>query len=435
MLIHIAILSFLAAVTGGCGEIMTQTHISTNQQIDAPSIVTLQHTADGYTLMRNGEPYTILGAGGSSDLELLKASGGNTIRTWDAENIEPLMNEAHELGLSVMVGIWLEHRRHGYDHENPEHRQHDLDRVEQFVKQYRDHPALLGWGVGNELELGGDFDIAIKQINMASAIIKQLDPNHPTMAVIAEIGDDKAVRIQNECPDIDMIGINSYGGMGTVSQRAINQGYTGAYAITEFGPVGFWETGVSSWGAPYEQSSGEKADFLRRNYSATIEANLGKQCLGSFAFLWGNKQEKTETWFGLILPTGERTEMIDVLTEFWTGEAPVNKAPRVTGLKIEADVANLAPGQTILVAVNATDQDGDTLATEWRVMPESGVRSEGGDAEPELTAVPIGVEHLDATQANITLPEEAGAYRIFATVRDGHNNAGTANLPILIVQP
>ena len=414
---------------------MTDTLTTTEARLDSPSIVTLQQTPEGYMLLKNGEPYIIRGAGGSSHLGLLKESGGNTIRTWDAEGIAPLMDEAHELGLSVLVGIWLEHRRHGYDHENPEHRKHDLDRVEGFVKQFRDHPALLGWGVGNELELGGDLDIAIEQIKLASSKIKELDPNHPTMAVIAEIGEDKAVRIQNECPDIDLIGINSYGGMGTVGQRAMNQGYSGAYAITEFGPVGFWETGVSSWGAPYEQSSGEKADFLRRNYADTIQANLGKQCVGSFAFLWGNKQEKTETWFGLILPTGERTEMIDVLTEFWTGEPPKNRAPRVLGLKTDADAAKMSPGQTIEVAVEASDADADALETEWRVMPESGVRSEGGDAEPEIAPVPIAIELIDATHARITLPQEAGAYRIFATVRDGHSNAGTANLPILIIQP
>lgn len=429
------ILSFVLAVAGGCGESMTQTQTTHKQQLGPPSVVTLEQTSTGYQLIRNGEPYVILGVGGTSDLQRLKDAGGNTIRTWDAEGIEPLMDEAHELGLAVMVGIWLEHQRHGYDHQNPEHRQHDLDRVEMFVKQFRDHPALLGWGVGNELELGGDLDIALQQINAASALIKELDPNHPTMSVIAEIGDDKAVRIQNECPNIDMIGINSYGGLGTLGLRVQNQGYTGPYAVTEFGPVGFWETGVSSWGAPYEQTSGAKADFIRRNYEATIESNLSGQCVGSFAFLWGNKQEKTETWFGLILPTGERTEMIDVLTEFWSGKAPENRAPRVTGLTIDTDVAKIDPGQTILVEVNATDADGDELETEWRVMPESVVRSEGGDAEPEIATVPIGIETINATSAKLTLPKEIGAYRVYATVRDGQGNAGTANLPILIVSP
>ena len=61
-----------------------------------------------------------------------------------------------------------------------------------------------------------------------------------------------------------------------------------------------------------------KASFLRDVYTSTITPNLGKDCLGSFAFLWGHKQEKTETWYGLMLPSGEWTERVGVLGELWT---------------------------------------------------------------------------------------------------------------------
>ncbi|HCT45981.1 MAG TPA: glycosyl hydrolase, partial [Phycisphaerales bacterium] len=105
------------------------------------------------------------------------------------------------------------------DYDDPEQRAEELERVELLVREHREHPALLAWGVGNEVELGGDFDVALRQINDAAAIVRRLDPHHPRMAIIAEIGDDKAIRIQNECPDIDLIGINSYGGLASVPER------------------------------------------------------------------------------------------------------------------------------------------------------------------------------------------------------------------------
>ena len=422
----------LKLITVSMTSILTATGCATTHSSGA-SHVELKQSNGNYTLLKDGEPYTILGVGGTTQLDTLAKYGGNTVRTWDAEGIGPMLDEAEEHGISVVAGIWLEHQRHGLDYSVPHQREEELERVRLLVNEHKDHPALLAWGVGNELELGGDFDIALQQINDAAAIIKELDPNHPRMAVIAEIGDDKARRIQDECPDIDFIGINSYGGMGSLTPRLKAQDYTGAFAITEFGPIGHWETGNSPWGAPYEQSSSAKAKFIKANYERTIEANLGEQCLGSFAFLWGNKQEKTETWYGLILPTGETTESVDVLSTLWTGEEPENKAPRVSEIDLGSkDAGNLQAGQKIRVRVVCNDPDNDPLEVEWRIIPESTAVSMGGDHESGIQSMKIDIKPLGTKRAEITLPSKPGEYRIFATVRDGHKHGGTVNLPILI---
>lgn len=393
------------------------------------------HTHDGgYHLIKNGEPYTIYGVGGTTNLALLKQYGGNTIRTWDAEGIEPLMDEAHELGLSVVVGIWLEHARHDFDYNKQGAKQQQLDRVERFVRQYRDHPALLAWGVGNEVEIGGTMDGAIQQINDAAELIKTLDTDHPTMAILAEIGKDKAIRIEDECPNIDILGINSYGGLGNLTKRLEIQGVTIPYVVTEFGPLGHWESGYAPWGAPYEMSSSAKAEFLRNNYTKSITPNLGKQCLGSFAFLWGNKQEKTSTWYGLLLESGETIESVDVLHELWTGQQVKNAAPKVESLQTEANLHALQPNQQIEIGVQASDPDGDPMSVQWQVVSESTVESMGGDFEEKIEPVQVDIQQLDALSCRITMPSEAGAYRIFATVRDGQGHAGTANVPVLIVE-
>ncbi|MBO6513068.1 MAG: hypothetical protein JJ974_03790 [Phycisphaerales bacterium] len=397
------------------------------------TVVSIQQTDSGVTLLKDGEPYTILGVGGTTNLDLLASHGGNTIRTWGADGIESLMDDAHANGISVVIGLWLKHERHGYDYSDPAVKQSELADVEKYVRMYRDHPALLAWGVGNEVELGGSMDTAIQQINDAAALVKSLDPNHPTMAVIAEIGDDKALRIQNECPDIDMLGINSYGGLGSLGQRIKDQGVTLPYTITEFGPVGHWETGNTAWGAPYEQSGSSKAEFLRNNYLSTIQPNLGKQCLGSFAFLWGFKQEKTATWYGLLLETGETTESVDVLQELWTGTAPENGAPRVRSMSLDANAAAIPGGSVLEVQIDAEDPDGDQLVTEWSVLPESRVVSAGGDFEDAIQAVDVEIKSESPTKCLITMPTTEGAYRIFATVRDQQGHAGTVNLPVYVI--
>ena len=46
-----------------------------------------------------------------------------------------------------------------------------------------------------------------------------LDPNHPTLTVVAELGGDKIKQINALCPDIDIVGINSYAGGPSIAAR------------------------------------------------------------------------------------------------------------------------------------------------------------------------------------------------------------------------
>ena len=82
--------------------------------------VELRETADGgWQLLRGGEPYLIRGAGGSGSLERLAEAGANSVRTWGAEGLDDILDEAHEHGLTVTAGIWLGHERHGFDYGDP----------------------------------------------------------------------------------------------------------------------------------------------------------------------------------------------------------------------------------------------------------------------------------------------------------------------------
>ncbi len=82
--------------------------------IAAPAFVRLVKDDSGYRLSRYGKPYFIKGAGGDGSLKILADAGGNSIRTWDADKAGIVLDEAQRLGLTVTVGIWLGHERHGF---------------------------------------------------------------------------------------------------------------------------------------------------------------------------------------------------------------------------------------------------------------------------------------------------------------------------------
>ena len=68
-------------------------------------------------------------------------------------------------------------------------------------------------------------------------------------------------------------------------------------------------------GAPLEMNSSEKPVYLQA-YNEIIAPREG-QIVGSFAFLWGQKQERTPTWFGMFTESGEETEAVDVMHYLW----------------------------------------------------------------------------------------------------------------------
>ena len=139
--------------------------------------VELRQAEDGWQLLRDGEPYLIRGAGGTHSLQQLADAGANSIRTWGADDIDDLLDEAHSLGLSVTVGIWLGHERHGFDYNDTAQVAKQLEKARQAVLRYKDHPAVLLWGIGNEMEgfESGDDPVIWAAVNDVAAMVKELE--------------------------------------------------------------------------------------------------------------------------------------------------------------------------------------------------------------------------------------------------------------------
>jgi Glycosyl hydrolases family 2, TIM barrel domain len=405
--------------------------IATAEGPGRPIPVKLEKTADGFRLLRDGKPFFIKGAGGRSYLDVLKATGGNAIRTWGEEDIEPLLDRAHELGLTVTVGIWLGQPRQGFRYDNEAAVRGEIEKSRRFFRRYKEHPAVLIWSLGNEMEGDGNDPKIWKTVNEIARIAHQEDPNHPTMTVVAELGGKKLEMYRTLCPDVDVLGINSYAGLASLADRLEKAKFDRPYVVTEYGPPGVWEVGQTSWKAPIEPTSTAKADAYRADYARSIAGNP-RLCLGSFAFFWSNKQEATSTWFGLFLPSGERLGPVDVLAEVWTGKPPANRSPRIARIAWEGEEKEVVPGSPQKARLIAEDPDGDPLTVRWKVRSESTDRREGGDREAEPPPHPESFVEARGMDFAFKAPTLTGPCRLFVFVYDGKGNAATANVPFLV---
>lgn len=309
-------------------------------------------------LTHQGRPFQIKGVGGDAQWDLLAKLGGNSVRTWGHEKLGEQLDLAQKLGITITAGIWLGQVRQGFDWSDAASLIKQREIVRAAVLKHKDHPALLMWALGNEMEDAAGKNGAVwSEINNLARMVKQIDPAHPTMTVIAEIGGEKVHHFHALCPDVDILGINSYVGAASLGDRYVKAGGTKPYVLTEFGPPGIWEIQKDTNGAFPELTSTEKAAWYRKAYQHNV-IDHAPLCLGSYAFLWGQKQEVTTTWFSL-LNNGARLGAVDVLSELWTGTVPANRCPEIVSLT--ASQTPVKPGAVIRLALKSSDTENDSL--------------------------------------------------------------------------
>jgi exo-beta-1,3-glucanase (GH17 family) len=428
-LLVLAVLAFvgLAACTPNPRDSMT------------PVKVEIVATENGYQLLRGGEPYIIKGAGmGSDDLENFASHGGNSIRNWstgaDYQDTLALLDSAQANGVTVALCLSLPSERHGFDYNDAEAVAKRLEWVREEILKYRDHPALLAWIIGNELNHSYTNPAVYDVVNAVAEMIHELDPNHPTTTTLAEPDADVLAEVRARAPALDFISMQAYGALFGLPALLQEIEFDQPFMITEWGTVGYWEMQRTSWDIPHETTSTEKAELIRRGQDEVM-AILDGQLIGSYIFLWGQKQERTPTWFGLFTENGEATEAVDVMHHIWTGAWPENRSPQVNEILLDGkgyrDNVILASGHSYSVSIDAVDSDGDSLRYHWEVKPESDATQGGGDQEqpiPNIEGV-IADSKSPRSQLNIAEP---GNYRLFAYVYDDQGHAAHANIPFRV---
>jgi len=401
-----------------------------------PIKVEMRQQNGKWQLYRGGKPYYVKGVGGQVEMDRAVAYGANSIRSWGASEAIAVLDEAHAKGLTISFGLWVGCERQGFDYDDSKAVQAQLERFTEIVEMYKDHPAILVWGIGNEMDLFySDFKVwnAVEDI---ARMVKRVDPNHPTMTVTAGLDVAEVQLIMERAPSIDIYGINTYGGLIGIDKEIRAYGWEKPYIITEWGPNGHWEVYKTKWGAPIEQTSTEKAKDYARRYELGI-AEDEEMCVGSYVFLWGQKQETTPTWYGLFLEDGSETEVMDVLEKAWSGKYPDNRSPSIASMKMNGKDTRASvyvkPGSKVEFDISSYDPDSDPLKFRYEILPESTDIKSGGDKESRPEPVPVSAKDgSEKGKLIFKAPKKEGPYRLFTYIYDGNGNAATANFPFYV---
>lgn len=402
--------------------------------------VRLVKQTDFFQLLVDEQPFYIKGAGLElGSIEQLATFGGNAFRTWRVDNGEKtgaqILDEAHASGLMVCMGLDIARERHGFDYDDPLAVAKQLDKMRNDVLALKDHPALLMWGIGNELNLRSKNPKVWDAVNELSKMIHREDSNHPTTTMLAGADPDIIQLVNKRCPDLDLLSFQLYGDIDKLPGYLSKSGYDGAYIISEWGATGHWEVETTQWGRPIETNSTLKAQDYKQRYLDYIVADQ-RQCIGSFVFLWGQKQERTPTWYGVFLDNGRHTEAAQTMSELWTGKPsshPVHQIESFTIMdKNHCETYHLMAGESYSAELISVDAP-SAINHRWQLMKEVdiAVQSDGGDFEPTPEVIWQKSGPDVGNKIHFKAPV-SGEYRLFVYVDDDTNGSATANMPVLV---
>lgn len=412
------------------------------------SEVLIKNIQGVYDYYIDGEKYLVKGVGLDStqgdNYASIKKAGANTFRTWRSDNAAIELEKAAEYGLMVALGIHLGQELHGFDYENETAVNQQFEQVKEQIQAYKDHPNLLCWVVGNELNLLFDEEEKLKSVNpkvweaLSDIVdfIHDVDPNHPVTTTFAGFHPKEVKRMLNYCPQIDFLSLQIYGELGHLHEDVKKAKITKPYMVTEYGPTGHWEMPFTKWGREIEEPSGPKARAMMDRIHRFFDVDESGLLLGGFMFFWGQKQERTPTWYGVFNRTGEATARVDELTKYWTGSYPDNRAPLTESISINGkDAAKslyLKPSSTNKATVEFIEPDGDEVEIKWVLLEEVEERSHGGAFEKEPDEVDFEIVSLKKNLLKFKTPSKSGDYRLFAYVYDGKGKVGNANFPFYV---
>lgn len=164
--------------------------------------------------------------------------------------------------------------------------------------------------------------------------------------------------------------------------------------------------------------------------------------MGSFCFLWGQKEERTPTWFSMFverdvegLPLdAQKTPMVEAMERSWTGSEPLQTAPRVQSIKANdkapLDSPTFTVGEPVNIDVAVSDREDDIVSYVWEILYEATVTATGGAYEPRPERVG---DCVTTTAPRLSTAFSApGNYRIYCYILDGSGYAATANIPIRV---
>lgn len=399
--------------------------------------VWIEGKGGNYTLYRNGQPFLIKGASGHGHFRELAQAGGNTLRVYDTLALGQQLDSAQRYGLALIVDLSIPHSRFANFYEDEAKTGALQDALLRTVREHKDHPALLYWNLGNEvdfpLEPGNRAFYTF--YNSMLRQLKALDTQHPFSTAMTTFQRRYLLAVNFRTRDLDMLGFNAFGQIKNLESRLENAAWfwRGPYLLTEWGVNGYWENGFSSWRAPLELTSAYKIFQVSEQYQQAMPHG-NPRFLGSCFFYWGSHHEYTPTWFGVFDQSGSATPLYATLAALWQGEqVPLPPLP-IEGVSVNGQYPNAdafaTPGQEMRAELTFYQPQDSTLSISWELRPEdwySGHWPYG----PENEAV-FSLERNHRT-IRFVAPTVEGPYRLYAKVTDAQGVVSTASSPFYLV--
>ena len=410
--------------------------------------VTIKKVDGQYNFYVNDEIFKIKGAGidvnNGKDFKSLAEAGANVFRTWRSDHAQMELDSAMKYNLKIAMGIEMGQELHHFDYNDTEAVKKQFENAKREILKYKDHPALLCWVVGNELNLlikdDGSLGVVNPKVYDALAdivdFIHEVDPNHPVTTTFAAGAMGEHIKVVLEkCPQIDFLSYQVYNGLASLPEQEQANNLDIPFMVTEYGPKGHWEMPSTSWGREIEENSTQKAEGLRDRLKKGFTDDTSGRNMGGFAFVWGQKQERTPTWYGIFNKDGRPIAVADELTLFWSGKYPNNRAPVIKAATLDGKVATenvtLQPNKNYSFKVDAFDHEEEDLIYKWNLLKEVDERSQGGAFEKEPDNLELTIVSSKDGEIQFKTPSEKGEYRIFSYIYDDKKVANV-NIPFMV---
>lgn len=117
--------------------------------------------------------------------------------------------------------------REGFNYYDKDMVQQQLEDLKQVVIKYKDHPALLMWGVGNELYAEGSNVKVWDAVNQVAEMIHEVDLDHPITTTVMHVPQKVVNLISRRCPALDVLSINAFGAMNNVREELVQTDWKG----------------------------------------------------------------------------------------------------------------------------------------------------------------------------------------------------------------
>lgn len=246
-----------------------------------------QNVETGYNWWEDPETYT-------NDFPMIKEMGANTVYTFESKDAtREALDAAHSNGIFVIMGYWVDWYA---DLSSPSVRQTMMNKFTSIVRKWKNHPAVLMWAFGSEVNMfyqGDKKDWYTLLQEAAHAAHEEEGENyHPVVGFEADgtsIGDPGLKSDDASLTDLDVWGIDTFTGRSFGNLFLEHRSRTDKPLI------------LGQWGCDaYDEAQGVEDQSTQAEYVGNlwdeIENNLDGNsgvCLGATVFEWSDEWWKS----------------------------------------------------------------------------------------------------------------------------------------------